>query len=239
MPPPRLVEPRCGNAHVMPHRIGTDEARRHVDAGAQVLEVLPRSDHRVEHLPGALVIPLPELTAEAAGQLDPNAPVVVYCYDTQCDLSGRAAARLEHLGFREVYDYTGSKAAWLAMGWPYEGTMPPGERVGSLAKPAATCDPRTAVADLPEAGPGGVVLVIDEAEVVLGSIAPASLRGVDGRGLTAFDVAHPGPSSVRPSITADELARSMDESGESHVIVSTLEGTLLGIVERSALHVDR
>ena len=36
--------------------------------------------------------------------MDRARPTVVYCFDTQCDLSGRAAARLEQLGFAEVYD---------------------------------------------------------------------------------------------------------------------------------------
>jgi rhodanese-related sulfurtransferase len=220
-------------------RIESHEARRRVDAGAQVLEVLPADAHRAEHLPGAVSIPLPALTADSVHQLDRGRPVVVYCFDMQCDMSARAAARLEQLGFGEVYDYKASKAAWLAMGWPCEGTKPSAERAGSLAKPASTCGPLTKLADLPEAGPGGVVIVVDAADVVLGSIEPGQLRGVDGGGLAAFDVAHPGPSSVRPSIMADELARSMDEAGESHVIVSSLEGVLIGIVERSALHVDR
>jgi hypothetical protein len=44
---------------------------------------------------------------------------------------------------------------------------------------------------------------------------------------------------VRPSIQADELGRSMEESGESHVVVSRLDGVLIGIVERGDLSVDR
>jgi len=220
-------------------RIGTVEARRILDDGAQVLEVLPEPDHRAEHLPGARSLPLPQLTREAAADLDRARPTLVYCYDTQCDLSGRAAARLQHLGFTEVYDYTGSKAAWLAMGWPYEGTKAPGLRAGALAEAAVTCAPSTPVAKVPDAGPGGVVLVVDDEGTLLGAIDPTSLPPDGATDLDAFDVAHPAPSSVRPSVTADELARSMDEAGETYVAVSTLEGFLLGVVERSALRVDR
>lgn len=220
-------------------RIGTHEAQKLLNEGAQALEVLPESDHRAEHLPGALSLPLARLTSDAVAELDRARPLLVYCYDTQCDLSGRAAARLAHLGFTQVYDYTGSKAAWLAMGWPYDGTAPWGQRAGAVAVAAVTCGPDAPVAALPAPGPGGVVVVVDDDGIVLGSIEPTTLDGVGGGDLDAFDVAVPGPTSVRPSITVDELARSMDKAGESHVIVSDLEGALLGIVERSALRVDR
>ena len=112
-----------------------------------------------------------------------------------------------------------------------------GVRAGSLARPAATCTPDTPLGDVPAPGPGGVVLVMDADGVVLGSIAgrPSSTRN----GLTAFDVAHPAPTTVRPSIAADELTRSMDQAGETFVVVSTLEGVLLGVLERDAMHVDR
>lgn len=37
-------------------------------------------------------------------------------------MSPRAACRLERLGFKKVYDFVPGKLAWLAMGWPREGT---------------------------------------------------------------------------------------------------------------------
>jgi rhodanese-related sulfurtransferase len=217
--------------------IDTDEVERRVGEGAQLLEVLPADAYRTEHLPGAVNIPMPDLTREAARRaLDPSRPVIAYCYDAQCDLSARAAALLEVYGFDEVYDYATSKVAWLAMGLPYEGSAPVEARAGTLARTAATCTPDTPTAEVGEPGPGGVVLVVDERSIVLGALrAPLS----DGSGTPAVDVAHPAPSSVRPSILADELARSMDDQGESYVVVSRLDGTLLGIVERADLHVDR
>jgi Mg/Co/Ni transporter MgtE len=82
-----------------------------------------------------------------------------------------------------------------------------------------------------------VVLVVDDHQRVLGLVDPTRLHGAPG---TAGEVAHPGPTSVRPSITADELAQSMDKAGEAYVVVSRLDGVLLGIVERDDLdHVDR
>lgn len=217
--------------------VDTAEVERRLAEGAQLLEVLPADAYRTEHLPGARNVPLPELTPEAAHrELDPERPVIVYCYDNECDLSARGAARLEAFGFRSVFDYRSSKVAWLAAGRPVEGTVPVAERAGALARPAATCPPDTKLADLPAAGPGGVVLVVDDDRVVLGSVRADEVPADD---VLVLDVAHPGPASVRPSIRADELARSMDRSSERHVIVTTLDGVVVGIVERGDLSVDR
>jgi rhodanese-related sulfurtransferase len=218
--------------------VDTPEVERKLAQGVQLLEVLPAGDFRKEHLPGARNIPIGDLTREvAARDLDPDRPVIVYCYDTECDLSARAAARLEAFGFRSVFDYRGSKTAWLAMDKPAEGTVPDAVRAGALARPATTCPAGSTLAELPPAGPGGVVLVVGDDDVVLGAIRPDEVPP-DGDA-TALDVAQPGPTSVRPSITVDELARSMDEAGEQHVVVSTLDGVLIGIVERADLEVDR
>jgi rhodanese-related sulfurtransferase len=49
--------------------------------GAQLIEVLPGAEYREEHLPGAINLPLKELTAATASQLDRGRPVIVYCWD--------------------------------------------------------------------------------------------------------------------------------------------------------------
>jgi rhodanese-related sulfurtransferase len=48
---------------------------------AQVVDVLPRREYDESHLPGALSIPLRELTSETVADLSPQKPVVVYCHD--------------------------------------------------------------------------------------------------------------------------------------------------------------
>jgi rhodanese-related sulfurtransferase len=52
-----------------------------LDAGAQLVEVLPEEDYEDEHLPGAINIPIKTLDADTTAQLDRSRPVVVYCYD--------------------------------------------------------------------------------------------------------------------------------------------------------------
>jgi rhodanese-related sulfurtransferase len=52
------------------------------DAGAQLVEVLPREEYEEMHLPGAISVPLRHLDAEAPTKLDKTKAVVVYCWDS-------------------------------------------------------------------------------------------------------------------------------------------------------------
>lgn len=49
--------------------------------GAQIVDVLPRSEFDESHLPGAVSVPLKQLTADAVAGLSRDKPVVVYCHD--------------------------------------------------------------------------------------------------------------------------------------------------------------
>jgi rhodanese-related sulfurtransferase len=65
----------------MPKDVGRAEVQRLMERGAQVVEVLPHEEFEEEHLPGAINLPLRKIEGEARGRLDPNRPVVVYCFD--------------------------------------------------------------------------------------------------------------------------------------------------------------
>ena len=65
----------------MPTRIDLAQVRELLDGSAQLVEVLPRAEYTDEHLPGAVNLPLKELDATTAAQLDPIRPVIVYCWD--------------------------------------------------------------------------------------------------------------------------------------------------------------
>jgi len=59
----------------------TDDVRRLLKQGAQLLDVLAADEFERDHLPGAINIPLKQLDATSAARLDRNRPVVVYCND--------------------------------------------------------------------------------------------------------------------------------------------------------------
>ena len=52
-----------------------------VEAGAQLVEVLPAEEYREEHLPGAISIPLRQVDRQADGLLARDRAVIVYCAD--------------------------------------------------------------------------------------------------------------------------------------------------------------
>lgn len=66
----------------MPTDIGLDALDELLSAGAQLVEVLPQAEFVEEHLPGAINVPLRNLTASAVEGLDRTRPVVVYCWDS-------------------------------------------------------------------------------------------------------------------------------------------------------------
>jgi rhodanese-related sulfurtransferase len=55
--------------------------RELLDAGAQLVDVLPEREYAQEHLPGAINIPLKTLDATTTARLDKSRAVVVYCHD--------------------------------------------------------------------------------------------------------------------------------------------------------------
>ena len=59
------------------------EVKQLLDRGAQLVDVLGADEFEHDHLPGAINIPLKELNAARAEQLDRSRPVIVYCYDSQ------------------------------------------------------------------------------------------------------------------------------------------------------------
>lgn len=67
----------------MPQEIDIDEIRQLLAAGAQLVEVLPPEEFEEEHLPGAVNIPLKQMTEQATASLDNQRPVIVYCWDYQ------------------------------------------------------------------------------------------------------------------------------------------------------------
>jgi rhodanese-related sulfurtransferase len=53
------------------------------EAGAQLVDVLPREEYEDEHLPRAINLPLKELDRGTIARPNRVAPVIVYCHDYQ------------------------------------------------------------------------------------------------------------------------------------------------------------
>ncbi len=61
--------------------IGRDRVQELLERGAQIVEVLEEHQYRAAHLPGAVHLPVRQLTRDRAAELDRDRPVVVYCFD--------------------------------------------------------------------------------------------------------------------------------------------------------------
>ena len=77
-----VAGPHSRKEATMPEAITRHQVRQLMEAGAQIVEVLPLKEYQEDHLPGAISLPLRQLEAEARRRLDPNRPAVVYCWDS-------------------------------------------------------------------------------------------------------------------------------------------------------------
>ena len=209
----------------MATRVDRGEVVRLVEhEAAQLVEVLSRHEYDEEHLEGASHISLKELTAGAVGVLDATRPVIVYCWDELCDMSPRAAAPLEHLGFDRVYGYVAGKVDWMAAGLPTVHRDPSERRAIDADEPRPpSCPPDTPLGELPAERP----VVVDVDSVVIGSVdrePPGSSARPVG------EVMHLGSTTVRAHEPLDPLLERMRARHVDHVLVTTPEGRLLGIV---------
>jgi len=61
--------------------VGRDEVRCLQERGATIVEVLPEEAYRLEHIAGAVNLPLKELDRSVLARFPPAEPIVVYCND--------------------------------------------------------------------------------------------------------------------------------------------------------------
>lgn len=86
-----------------------------------LVEALPEKYWREGHLPGSVQIDFSEIDSRAASLLqDKDEKIVVYCANTECQNSAKAARRLEALGYNNVYEYVEGKQDWVEANLPLE-----------------------------------------------------------------------------------------------------------------------
>jgi rhodanese-related sulfurtransferase len=219
----------------MPKMIELEEVQQLIGEGAQLLDVMSREAYDDSHLPGAIHISLKELDEQTAARLDRDRPVITYCSDYQCDMSPRAAWRLEELGFTKVYDYVPSKIDWFANGLPREGKAAETPWTGDLARDdVPTCAPNDRVGDIRErvlASGYDLCVVVNEHNVVLGLLRGDALS--KDPNANVGDVMELGPKTQRPDNPVEKLLQSRANQGVKNWIVTTSHGVLLGVVLRA------
>jgi CBS domain-containing protein len=147
-------------------------------------------------------------------------------------MSPRAAARLESIGFEQVYDYVAGKADWGSAGLPLEGANGSETRAGAHVRadvPTCRLDDRLHVVceQLDESG-WDTCFVVDERLVVLGRIGRGAIRGREN--VTAEEAMTPGPSTIRPSARLREAVERMHRQNLTNLPVTTSDGRLAGLL---------
>jgi rhodanese-related sulfurtransferase len=66
----------------MPTPVDLSQVDALLAGGAQLVEALPQAEYEEGHIPGAISLPLKQLTAQRASVLDKQRAVVVYCWDS-------------------------------------------------------------------------------------------------------------------------------------------------------------
>jgi len=217
--------------------------------GADIVETLPDREYRTVHIRGAIHLPLPRLWSQAPSVLQPDRPVIVYCRDSLCDLSARAAAQLEYNGFKQVHIYPRGKADWIVRGLPSEPSAPIAERLRALPYFVHNLFPgirrrwiemsrRSGVgdamaSDLPQLSPWDRVstialrrdappyaVVLNSAGVLLGAIE------VINSDVTAEEVMNPAPQTIRPDMTHKLAAHLLRHS--PYLLITAAAGRYLG-----------
>ncbi len=220
----------------MARTVDLERVQELLEGGAQLVEVLPSEEYDELHLPGAVNLPLKQLDARHADRLDRERPVVVYCWDALCDMSPRAATRLEQLGF-DAYDYARSKVDWMAHGLSMEGAAATRPTALTFAREdVAACkldDRAEDVRGQIDASPYRFALVLADG-IVLGRVRRSRL-GEAPDDAHAEQLMEAGPSTTRPHIGVDELVSRFQSSETSTAVLTTPEGKLIGVVRRADL----
>lgn len=149
-------------------------------------------------------------------------------------MSPRAAWRLETLGFADVYDYVAGKVDWLAAGLPVEGTSARRPRAADVARrDVPTCSLEERMGEVRQkVGAAGwdVCVVVNSERVVLGLLRAEQLDAPGDR--RAEEAMRPGPSTFRPHVPVEEMARFMVHHDLPSAPITTSDGRLLGLLVR-------
>jgi len=105
----------------MSQTITVSELQAAIDTPGQIIlvDTLPEAAFARGHLPGAVNIRSDDILDAAPERLpDKDAEIVVYCASPCFQRAGKAAARLERLGYSRVRHFEGGKEDWRAAGLP-------------------------------------------------------------------------------------------------------------------------
>ncbi|HWP44202.1 MAG TPA: CBS domain-containing protein [Blastocatellia bacterium] len=150
-------------------------------------------------------------------------------------MSARAAWRLESLGFTQVMRYTAGKEDWFGSGLPREGRLSSVPHANDLARrDVPTCSLTDRAGELYSRIQGqgwNMCVVVNDQRVVLG-LVKFGTSAPDPQA-TAEEIMQSGPVTLRPSWPLGEIVSYMRDQDMDSVLVTTSDGELIGLLNRS------
>lgn len=104
------------DAGVIPE-VDLDEARRLIDAGAQLIDVREPWEWAMTRIPGATLIPMGDIPSRLS-EIDPNRPAVIMC--AVGGRSGRVVEALRQAGYTQAVNLAGGIVEWTNRQFPTE-----------------------------------------------------------------------------------------------------------------------
>lgn len=153
-------------------------------------------------------------------------------------MSPRAAWQLEAVGFKDVYDFVGGKAEWIANRLPLEGNGPHYPLAGEAARRdivhecrlgSKVGESRTAVAESGQA----YCVVLNDHDILMGRLRKRHLQSGDEGAVE--NVMETGPTTVRATESAGALLTRMEPRAVPAVLVTTAKGKFVGIARKTTL----
>jgi rhodanese-related sulfurtransferase len=86
-----------------------------------LMDVRDKVDYEVEHIRGAISVPIGELLMRALQHWGRDYEVIVYCGSFECQASTEAAKLLDEAGFENVLEYEGGLKDWKTAGFMTDG----------------------------------------------------------------------------------------------------------------------
>ena len=140
------------------------------------------------------------------------------------------------MGFTEVYDLIGGRAAWTVLGFPTEGSVGDRRRISQYVLEAPSVRINDTMAAVHRLGqPNRPVAVLGEGDVLLGAIQTTAF-GLNGT-TPVEGVMIPAPGTIRPDLRVEDAMQQVIDDGLDHVFVTTASGVLVGLVIPGEIHV--
>jgi rhodanese-related sulfurtransferase len=86
-----------------------------------LMDVREKNDYEVEHIKGAISVPIGELLTRSVQNWGRDHEIIVYCGSFECPASSNAAKMLDDAGFENVLEYEGGLKDWKTAGFMTDG----------------------------------------------------------------------------------------------------------------------